>query len=232
MTYRMIIRSGLALAAGVFILDGCSEPAPNANLQQAQAAYNAAARDPMVQRSAAHELEDANEFLQSGRTAWDHGADKTEVDHYAYMTQRYAQIAQERAAMRNSAFQATAVSRVITLPNMLFAVGKADLTPEGQQAVSQLATYLENYPDQTVTIVGHTDSTGSAELNARLSAERAQAVQTALLHENIAPDRIQAHGVGPASPVASNSTPEGRQLNRRVDVALGPSIQTSTGGMQ
>ena len=233
MTYDTLIRTGLALAAGGLLLAGCSsQPQPNANLDQARAAYDAAARDPMVQRSAKHELEDSGDFLQQGQTAWENGADKAEVDHYAYMTQRYAQIAEARGATRNSALQATGASRVVTLGSMLFATGKADLTPEGHNAVSQVATYLRNYPEQHVVIVGHTDSTGSAALNANLSARRAQAVQTALVQDNIDPSRIETRGAGPANPVASNSTPEGRQKNRRVDVAFAPAGETASGGMQ
>ena len=57
-------------------------------------------------------------------------------------------------------------------------------------------------------------------------------MQTALAQDNIDPARIQTRGVGPASPIASNSTPEGRQLNRRVEVALGPGSESATGGMQ
>jgi outer membrane protein OmpA-like peptidoglycan-associated protein len=232
MKHAILSRTGLALAIGGLILAGCGSPPRNANLDQARIAYDTTARDPTVQRSAPRELEDSQEFLQSGQLAWENGADTVEVDHNAYMAHRYAQIAQQRAATRNAAFQATAASRVITLGNMLFASGKADLTPEGQTAVSQLATYLKNYPDQTITIIGHTDSTGSAALNATLSAERAAAVQTALAQNNIDPARIQTRGVGPASPIASNGTPEGRQMNRRVEVALGPGGETATGGMQ
>src|SRR5689334_12169040 len=121
MTYGTFIRTGLAVVAGGFVLAGCAEPQRNANLEQARTAYNTVSHDPGVQRSAPHELEDAGEFLQNGQTAWENGADKSEVDHYAYMTQRYSQIAQARAATRNSAFQATAASRIITLGNMLFA---------------------------------------------------------------------------------------------------------------
>ncbi|MGO8920165.1 MAG: OmpA family protein [Stellaceae bacterium] len=221
MKHRTLLRTSFVLASGGLALAACSSaPQPNAALSQAQAAYATASNDPMVQRSAPHDLADAQDFLQTAQTAWSNNEDKAVVDHEAYMAQRYSQIAQERAKVRAGAMQATAAARIITLSDMLFATGKADLNPQGMQAVGELATFLKNYPNRTVAIAGYTDSTGSDKLNAALSAKRAAVVQAALVQQGIAPSRVEARGLGPSNPVASNSTAAGRQQNRRVEVAI------------
>lgn len=228
MTQRTLIRTSLLLASSGLVLAACSStPQPNAALNQAKAAYSAASSDPTVQQSASHDLEDAQDYLQRAQTAWSNNEDKADVDHYAYMAQRYSEVAQERGKVRQAAMQATAASRTITLGDMLFATGKADLNPQGTQAVGELATFLKNYPGRSVVVVGYTDSTGSAKLNAALSEARANAVKTALVQDGIAADRIETRGAGPANPVASNSTAAGRQQNRRVEAAISGGAATA-----
>ena len=92
--------------------------------------------------------------------------------------------------------------------------------PGAQRAVDRLARYLEDNPGKTVLIEGHTDSTGSDTTNLRLSQERADAVRMALITRGIGASRIAATGLGSSSPVAPNTTPEGRQQNRRVEIVI------------
>lgn len=221
MNHRDLIKTGLILASGGVVLAACSSaPAPNAALSQAEAAYSTASNDPLVQRSAPYELQDADESLQTAKKMWSDNDDKVQVDHYSYLAQRYSEVAVEQAKYRAAAAQVANASRTITLSDMMFATGKADLNDQGMHAVHELAIFMRNRPDRIVNIMGYTDSTGSAELNAALSQRRAAAVQQALVAQGIDGSRVQAHGLGPSNPVASNETADGRQHNRRVEVAI------------
>lgn len=120
---------------------------------------------------------------------------------------------------------------VLTLRNdLLFDSGRASLKPGGQKAVENLAQFMRKQADREISIEGFTDSTGSDELNRRLSEQRAQAVKQALVSRGIEPGRIEARGYGPAFPIASNETPVGRQLNRRVEVVVAPEPRLSSSG--
>ena len=221
MTHRKLMYTGMALAAGGMALAACSStPAPNANLNQAKATYAEAANDPLVRQTAPVKLSDAQDALNEAQTAWNNNEDKAVVDHHAYLAQRYAQTAMVSAKARSNAAQAASTAREITLPGMLFKVGKADLNAQGEKAVGDIASFLQTRPDRTVEVIGHTDSTGSAKINAKLSEERAEAVKTALVKQGIDASRIQTKGVGPSNPVASNDTAAGRQKNRRVVVDI------------
>ena len=85
---------------------------------------------------------------------------------------------------------------------------------------------MEAYPDLKLQIEGYTDSTGSVEHNQELSERRAATVRDFLIGQGVNINNVSAQGFGPANPVASNDTREGRQMNRRVDLVVsGESIQ-------
>lgn len=109
---------------------------------------------------------------------------------------------------------------VMTLGDILFTTGKAELTSGAYDRVDRLAQFMQRYPARTVKIEGHTDSTGNADGNLRLSESRAQAVRDALTARGVNPSRIAALGYGEAQPVASNGSDAGRQQNRRVDIVI------------
>lgn len=109
---------------------------------------------------------------------------------------------------------------VVTLHDVLFDSGRAQLQPGGIRAVRKLADFLIAYPDRTVAIEGFADSSGNGYVNQELSERRAQAVQLALIDMGVNPARIVVRGYGDAYPVASNATPVGRQMNRRVEVVI------------
>lgn len=122
--------------------------------------------------------------------------------------------------------QPTERGLVFTLSSdLLFDSGQAMLKPGGEKALENLAQAVRSQPEQRIVIEGFTDSTGSAEINRRLSEQRAQAVKAALVSRGLDAQRIQARGYGPAYPVASNDTPVGRQLNRRVQVVIAAILQ-------
>lgn len=101
-----------------------------------------------------------------------------------------------------------------------FETGSAQLAPNFYTSLNKVATSLKEYPDSTIQIVGHTDSTGPAALNQQLSVNRANAVVIYLTAQDIAAQRMQALGMGPSQPIADNRTVEGRAQNRRVEIKI------------
>jgi outer membrane protein OmpA-like peptidoglycan-associated protein len=103
---------------------------------------------------------------------------------------------------------------------ILFAVDQSALQPAGQQNLRDLATSLDEYEGTEVLVVGHTDSTGSDAYNQGLSERRAEAARTFLIGAGLEAGRVVAVGRGEMEPIASNDTTDGRQQNRRVEVAI------------
>jgi len=106
--------------------------------------------------------------------------------------------------------------------DVLFSTGSSAIQPGAYVEIDRMAQVLQQYPETRIRIEGHTDSTGSEQANLDLSQRRAEAVKTALISRGIAPERLTALGYGESRPIASNTTPEGRQLNRRVEVFIEP----------
>lgn len=103
---------------------------------------------------------------------------------------------------------------------ILFETGKSDLSPASKTALTNFANSLKNTAETDVAIYGHTDNTGSREVNERISLERAQSVVGFLAENGIVAERTSATGVAFDQPVADNSTSEGRAQNRRVEVFI------------
>ncbi|MBO4434685.1 MAG: OmpA family protein [Bacteroidales bacterium] len=103
---------------------------------------------------------------------------------------------------------------------ILFAVNKADLSKEAKEELKQFAAQMADLPDTDITIFGHTDNTGSASVNEKLSLKRAKAVADYLTRHGIAADRIVYEGHSFNEPIASNDTPEGQAQNRRVEIFI------------
>lgn len=104
--------------------------------------------------------------------------------------------------------------------DILFDVDSAALRPESRSTLRDLSTNLQRYPDELVDVQGHTDSTGTAEHNQVLSERRANSVRDYLIDNGVASRNITAVGYGETRPKSSNSTPEGRQANRRVEIHI------------
>ena len=123
----------------------------------------------------------------------------------------------------------TARGVVVNLPDILFDVNKATLKQNTQVALAKLAGIVQLFPKINLRIEGHTDSTGSDELNMRLSKERAESVLGFLQGQGVASSRLTAMGYGPKVPVADNATPEGRAKNRRVEIVLAEGVIQGAG---
>jgi len=106
----------------------------------------------------------------------------------------------------------------LILEGVNFATGKAELTPESQAILDGVAESLVANEEIKVQVGGHTDNTGSAAVNKRLSAARANAVREYLISKGVAASRLTAAGFGPSKPIASNKTAAGRAQNRRVEL--------------
>jgi outer membrane protein OmpA-like peptidoglycan-associated protein len=103
---------------------------------------------------------------------------------------------------------------------ILFDIDKSDLRPVSQTNLAELAKILNKYPDTNILIEGHTDNTGSDDHNITLSKDRAQAVSFYMATLEVKSARFSTAGYGETQPIVMNDTPEGRQKNRRVDIAV------------
>jgi outer membrane protein OmpA-like peptidoglycan-associated protein len=261
---------GLALTLAACV----STPKPNAALESARTAVQAAQADPNVGKYAALDMEAAKKQLEIAEAAAAHH-DDAGVNHPAYLAAQTARLAQARATAKaddarvaagqgerdkiqlaartrdvdnakmatNTALgqrdqateqaarlqaevdqlKATPTPRglVLTLGDVLFDTGKAQLNPGSARKLDQLAQFLTDHPERRVQIDGFTDSVGTDSYNQDLSQQRADAVKSALITRGIDPSRIGSQGYGKGFPVANNVDSGGRQLNRRVEVVIG-----------
>ena len=111
-------------------------------------------------------------------------------------------------------------ARLYTLNNVHFDIGKPTLRQESYTQLDEIAEYMKWKDTDKFEIGGHTDNVGNETDNLKLSQQRADAVRDYLLKKGIPPARITAKGYGASKPVADNDTVEGRQQNRRTEVAV------------
>lgn len=112
---------------------------------------------------------------------------------------------------------------IVTLPqDILFATNSDALSGGLRSDLTALAASINRYPNTTVNVIGHADNTGTAAFNQDLSARRAQAVSSVLIQSGVPAFRIRSIGRGEDQPIASNLNPEGRALNRRVEITITP----------
>lgn len=103
-----------------------------------------------------------------------------------------------------------------------FKVGAAALQPGAQSDIDRFAGVVKEYEKTNLTVIGHTDSTGSDAANQKLSEQRAESVRSAILSRGVVADRVTTVGMGESKPVADNGTEAGRQANRRVEIVIVP----------
>lgn len=112
---------------------------------------------------------------------------------------------------------------VLNMPSSVtFGFDSSELTNNARNALNDVAQILSQYTDTRVNIAGHTDSTGNADYNQRLSERRAEAVGNYLAQSGVSRNRLQMSGYGQTQPVASNASEAGRAQNRRVEITLTP----------
>jgi outer membrane protein OmpA-like peptidoglycan-associated protein len=239
-------------------------PQSNPMLEQARVAVTSAQNNPQVVGEYKVDLTTAQEALAQGDALLKAGKPVEDVNHQAYIADRFALAAQKGAELETSRksiadannrrnavlltareddaaranqlaqtksqelaaalaeLQASKTDRglVVTLGDVLFTTGRADLKSGSRQTLDKLTAFLNSYPKRNVQIDGFTDNVGGDDYNQSLSERRADSVRDALTHMGIANDRILTRGRGKSSPVGDNDTAAGRQQNRRVEVLI------------
>lgn len=237
-------KAGILLGA-VLMLVGCATE-PHRGLEEAKQNLNRAKQDPKIGNNAQVALYDAEQTINRAHEAWEEDEDEEYVDHLVYMANQELKIAEANAQekMSNDEFeklsesskqiqldartkeledlkaQQTERGMMITMGDVLFQTGKADLRPGALQNLYRLASYLKDNPNRKVMVEGHTDSVGSSYSNQRLSERRAQSVASFLISNGVNSSRITEVGYGEEYPVDTNNTAAGRSNNRRVEVTI------------
>ena len=251
--------AALALVALVG-LQGCASQRSESALDDATAAYQKVKDNSDVLRSAPRDVIRAGESLGRAERLAGYIGTGPDVRHYAYLSQRYSEIAAEHAklalnqervtkldldrqrlqlALREAklasvqqqgkfieaqisalASQQSDRGLVMTLGDVLFDTGQADLKNTASRTVLKLVQFLQLNPRRVVRIEGYTDSTGTPEDNLRLSRERAQSVGDMLVDLGVKEERIEVVGYGDQYPVEANASERGRAQNRRVEIVF------------
>jgi outer membrane protein OmpA-like peptidoglycan-associated protein len=194
----------------------------NARLAQAHAATKAddarvaagqIERDQIRLAARTHEADNAKQSAANARAVAD-----VALNQRDQATEETARVQAELDALKATP---TPRGMVLTLGDVLFDTGRAELKSGATRKIDQLAQFLMEHPDRRVQIEGFTDSVGTDSYNEDLSQRRADAVKAALINRGIEPSRVGTEGYGKAYPVANNNDSGGRQLNRRVEVVIG-----------
>jgi len=164
--------------------------------------------------------------IASERDAVKADRDKVSADREAIKKERDDLAGMLKGAL-SSVAETTETARgvIVSLSGILFDVGKATLKPASQLTVAKLAGILMVFPKMNLSIEGYTDSTGSNDLNMRLSMERARSVYEFLMGQGFSSSRMRYQGFGPDNPVAPNDTETNRAKNRRVEVVLTQAVK-------
>ena len=188
-----------------------NEDARESNAEARQSNAEARAQTQQAQIAKKEARESNAEARESNAEAWSqtHKAEKA--------TAKADRLQQEIDTLKG---RMTDRGVVLTIGDVLFATGTANLSPMADNEISRLAFFMKNYPDRNVLIEGYTDSTGPEGSNLDLSLQRANAVSNKLVAKGISRSRIMTKGFGEESPIASNDTAAGREQNRRVDVVI------------
>jgi outer membrane protein OmpA-like peptidoglycan-associated protein len=140
-----------------------------------------------------------------------------------YMDNQEAALRQQFAASEAANIQRNADLLAVTFKSdVLFDVNSSTLKPGAYTEINRVANVLVQYPQTTIQIAGHTDSSGAETYNQTLSERRGMSVQNALSGQGVDAARMQVIGYGEGQPIADNATEAGRQLNRRVVVTIAP----------
>lgn len=217
MTTRTLVRSSaLALSAAAVLLTGCESTGGMSERQKGTAigAGVGAAAGAVLSKATGG---------KAGTGAVVGGAIGAVAGNVWSKRQEERRIAMEQAT------RGTGVDVTRTQDNQLkvnipsdisFDTGSATIKPNMRSVLDPFANSLKDDPNARLTIVGHTDSTGSDAVNNPLSIERAQSVRDYLAARGVAPQRVEVAGRGEREPVADNSTDSGRAKNRRVEIFL------------
>ncbi|QTT90053.1 OmpA family protein [Pseudomonas chlororaphis] len=241
-------------------LYGCAGQRSEAALDQASEDFQKVKEDSNVLRIAPKDVIRAGESLARADRLSSYWGSGSDVVHYAYLSQRYSEIAREHTnqalnqeqaaklelerqrlqlALReakllsvqqqgkwleeqiiNLATTQTDRGLVMTLGDVLFDTGEAELKSSANRTVLKVVQFLQLNPKRVVRIEGYTDNTGDKQSNLKLSRDRAQAVADILVDLGVEEKRVQVEGYGDEYPVEANASERGRAQNRRVEIVF------------
>jgi len=207
-----------------------AQRAADAQAQSAQAQADAQRAQQQADLARQQAQLEAQQRQAAAQQAAQAQADANAARQQADAAQQQAQQAQQQVAQTraqllgqlNQVLQTrdTARGLIVSMPDVLFETGKADLSMNARERLAKVAGILVAYPDIRVEIDGYTDSTGTVDLNQRLSEDRAASVRDYLARQGVPASALSARGFGQDNPVASNDTVSGRQENRRVELVV------------
>ncbi len=136
---------------------------------------------------------------------------------------RMAQQAKELEQIPNTEVELQEDRVIVTMDNsILFAVNSSTVMPASQATLRQISDVMAKYQDTQILVKGHTDSSGAESYNQDLSVRRATVVKNYMIASGVPEYRVTAMGFGESMPIASNDTPDGRAMNRRVEIEVRP----------
>ena len=265
---RALVATTVAAAVALTLAACATTPQSNPMLEQARVAVTSAQNNPQVVGEYKVDLTTAQEALAQGDALLKAGKPVEDVNHQAYLADRFALAAQKGAELETSRksiadannrrnavlltareddaaranqlaqtksqelaaalaeLQASKTDRglVVTLGDVLFTTGRADLKSGSRQTLDKLTAFLNSYPKRNVQIDGFTDNVGGDDYNQKLSEDRAGSVRDYLTGAGIPTTSVTAKGFGKTGPIASNDTSDGRQQNRRVELIVSGDI--------
>jgi outer membrane protein OmpA-like peptidoglycan-associated protein len=189
--------------------------------QQAEQAAQQAAEEQRKAEEARREAERSRADAEAARAEAETQAARADALR--------ARAEQDRASLRATLLQQfndiletrdTARGLIVNVGDVLFETGRYELRPPAREKLARFAGIVLAHPGLNIQAEGFTDSTGTDEINERLSEQRATAVGDYLVTQGVSQDRVTTQGYGPRFPVASNDTREGRQQNRRVELVV------------
>lgn len=212
----------LIFIIGVFVLCGCAAPQTNTGKGAAYGAAGGAVAGAVLGQAIGRDTQGTLIGAAAGAAV---GA--AAGAGVGQMMDR--QEAEMRDALATS--EAAAVRRegellAITLKgDVSFDLNSDIVRPGLYNELDRISQIMIKYPQTSILVEGHTDSTGSDTYNQQLSERRANSVKTLLVQRGVQGPRISILGYGESRPVATNATPEGRQMNRRVEIRINPNAQ-------
>ena len=202
--------------------DAAQQAAARAQAEQAQAQADRQRLEAEQQRAEAQagqqQAQDAAAAAQAAAAAAQAAAEKAQQEQQvlrANLLQQFSLILETRDTVRGL---------VVNLGDVLFTTGKYDLRPEARERLAKLSGIVLAHPGLNLAVEGYTDNVGSESFNQTLSEQRASSVRAYLIAQGLGPNTISATGFGLSNPVADNSTSQGRQKNRRVEIVVSGEI--------
>lgn len=246
------------LLAGVIGIQGCATEQSRRHLAKAAETFEGIDEGPQVRRDAPKDVMRAAESLERANRFAGYWGSAEDVEHYAYLSKRYSEIAQQHSEqaqnqrrvtqlaielerlrqalqqakllsaqyqghwpgdpMVNLAVAETDRGLVMTLADVLFRSGSAELGPSANRTLLNVVHFLQVNPKRNVRIEGYTDDRGEAPESLALSTARAQAVADFMQSLGIGAQRMEVIGYGKQYQVAENASALGRAQNRRVEI--------------